>query len=53
MSVRRQVQRHCVEENGEVSAMVEIEAAHKILISLPAAGVLGDDEAGKRFQNLS
>ncbi len=51
--VRRQVQRHTVEENGEIRAVVEIEAAKKILVGLAAAGVLRDDETGKRLQNLS
>ncbi len=53
MRVRRQVQRHIVEENGEIRAVVEIEAAKKILVGLAAAGVLGDDEAGNRLQNFS
>jgi hypothetical protein len=51
--VRRQVQRHTVEENGDIRAVVEIEAAQKILVGLAAAGVLRDDETGKRLQNLS
>ena len=53
MRVRRQVQRHIVEENGEIRAVVEIEAAKKILVGLTAAGVLRDDEAGNRLQNFS
>ena len=53
MRVRRQVQRHAVDENGEVRAVVEIEAAQKILVGFAAAGVLRDDQAGKRLQNLS
>src|SRR5208282_1505444 len=51
--VRGQVQRHTVEENGDIRAMVEIEAAKKILVGLAAARVLRDDETGKRLQNLS
>ena len=51
--VRRQVQRHIVDENGEVRAVVEIEAAKKILVCLAAAGVLRDDDAGNRLQNFS
>ena len=53
MRVRRQVQRHTVEENGEIRAVVEIESAKKILVGLAAAGVLRDDETGKRLQNFS
>ena len=53
MSVRRQVQRHIVQENGEIRAVVEIEAAKKILVGLAPAGVLSDDETGNRLQNFS
>ncbi len=53
MRVRRQVKRHIVEENGEICAVVEIEAAKKILVGLAAAGVLRDDETGNRLQNFS
>src|SRR5579883_154098 len=51
--VRRQVQRHIVEENGEIRAVVKIEAPQEILVGLPAAGVLSDDESRNRLQNLS
>ena len=51
--VRRQVQRHIVQENGEIRAVVEIEAAKKILVGFAAAGVLGDDDAGNRLQDFS
>ena len=51
--VRRQVQRHIVDENGEIRAVVEIETAKIILVGLAAAGVLRDDEAGNRLQNFS
>ena len=53
MRVRRQVKRHIVNENGDICAVVEIEAAKKILVGLAAAGVLRDDETGKRLQNFS
>ena len=51
--MRRQVERHTIEENGDICAVVEIEAAKKILVGLAAAGVLRDDETGKRLQNFS
>ena len=51
--VRRQVQRRIVDEDGEIRAVVEIEAAKIILVGLAAAGVLRDDETGNRLQNLS
>src|SRR5208337_5069396 len=53
MRVRRQVKRHTVEEDGEIRAVVKIEAAKKILVGLAAAGVLSDDETGYRLQNFS
>ena len=53
MRVRWQVQRHIVEENGEIRAVVKIEAAKKILVGLAATGVLRDDETGNRLQNFS
>ena len=51
--VRRQVQRHIVDEDGEIRAVVEIETAKKILVGLSAAGVLCDHDAGNRLQNFS
>jgi hypothetical protein len=47
--MRRQVQRHTIEENGEVGAVVEIEAPKKILVGLAAPGVLRDDDTGNRL----
>ncbi len=51
--VRRQVERHIVDEDGEICAVVEIESAKKILVGFAAAGVLRDDDAGNRLQNFS
>ena len=51
--MRRQVQRHVVEENGEICAVIEIEPAKKILVSFAPAGVLSDDDAGNRLQYFS
>ena len=53
MSVGRQVQRHVVEEDGEIGPVIEIKAAHEILVRLPAAGMLGDDDAGHGFKNFA
>jgi hypothetical protein len=47
--MRWKVQRHIVEENGEICAVVEIESAKKILVGLAAAGVLSNDDTGNRF----
>jgi hypothetical protein len=46
MRVRRQVERHAVQIGGEIRAVIQIEAAQKILVGLSAARVLGDDDAG-------
>jgi len=51
--VRRQVKRHIVEEDGDICAVVEIEAAKIILVGLAAAGVLRDDETRNRLQDFS
>jgi len=51
--VRRQVKRHIVEENGDICAMVKIEAAKIILVGLAAPGVLSDDETWNRLQDFS
>ena len=50
--VRRQIERHVVEEHGEVRAVIQIEAAQEILVRLSAARVLRDDDAGNGFQNF-
>ena len=53
MRVRRQVERHVVLVYGEVSAVIEVEAAQEILVRLPAPRVLGDDDTGDGLQYLS
>jgi len=53
MRVRRQVERHVVEEHGEIGAMIQIEAAQKILVGLAAACVLSDDDTGHCLQNFT
>jgi len=51
--VRGEIQRHTVEGEGDIRAVIEIETAKKILVGLAAAGVLRDDETGNRLQNFS
>jgi len=46
------VHRHVVDGDREVGAVVEIEAAQKILVGLAVAAVLGDDQAGHDFQRF-
>src|SRR5882672_10753188 len=51
--VARQIERHAVDMDREVGAMVEVEAAQEILIRLARAAVLGDDHAGDDLQHLA
>ena len=53
MAMRRHVERHAVEERREVGAVVQIEPAHEILVGLTSAGVLRDDQARHRLQDLA
>ena len=46
MTVRRHVERHAVERDCEVCAVIELEPAQLVLIGLALAAVLRDDEAG-------
>ena len=46
------VDRHVVDRNGEIGAVVEIEAAQEILVGLAVAAVLGDDQAGHDFERF-
>ena len=52
MRVRRQVQRHPIQVVGEIGAVIQIEAAQEILVGLPAARVLRDDDARHGFQDF-
>ena len=44
MGMGSHVQRHIIERQREISAVIKVEAAQEILIGLAAAGVLGRDE---------
>ena len=47
------VDRHAVDRDGEIGAVVEVEAAQEILVRFAFAAVLGDDQAGRRFQHFA
>ena len=49
----RHVDRHAVDLDGEIGAVVEIEAAQEILVGFAFAGMLGDDQAGHDLQRLA
>ncbi len=53
VGVGAHVDRHAVEPDREVGAVVEVEAAQKILVGLSFARVLGDDQAGHRLEDLA
>ena len=49
----RDVQRHAGERRGEVRAVVQIESPQVVLVGLPLAAVLADDQARHRFEHLA
>ena len=51
--VRRHVERHAVEPRLKIGAVVEIEAAHEVLVRLAVAGVLRDDHPGHGLEQLA
>ncbi|MFM2383263.1 MAG: hypothetical protein RL515_1250 [Verrucomicrobiota bacterium] len=53
MPMRGHVERHAIKERRKVSAMIEVEPPHEILIGLTAAGVLRDDQARDGLQHLA
>ena len=54
VAMGRHIERHAVERDCEVGAMIELEAAKLILIGLALAAMLRDHEAGNRgFQRLA
>src|SRR5690606_33940181 len=44
---------HAVHGDGEVGAVVDVEAAEEVLVGFAAAGVLGDDEPGDDFEQFA
>ena len=53
MAMSRHVDGHAVYFDGEIGAVVKIEAAQEILIGLTLSGMLGDDQAGHDLQRLA
>ena len=53
VSVRGHVERHALDARLEVGAVIEVEAAHEVLVRLALARVLRDDDAGHRLQQLA
>lgn len=44
---------HAVDLDGEIGAVVKVEAAQEILIGFTFSGMLGDDQAGHDIQRLA
>src|SRR5262249_33608552 len=51
--VRGEVERHVVEEDREVGPVIEVEAAQEVLVGLPTASMLRDDDAGNGLEELT
>ena len=51
--VRAQVDRHPVEPEGDIGAVVEVEAAQEILVGFSLTGMLRDDQARHRFEDFA
>jgi hypothetical protein len=51
--MRGHVDRHPLEPRLEIRPVIEVEAADEILVRLPIAGVLRDDETGHRLEQLA
>ncbi len=53
VGVGRTIDRHVVDEVGEIGSVVEVEAADQVLIGFAFAGMDRDDEAGDAFEQLA
>jgi hypothetical protein len=51
--MRPHVHRHAIDGDGNVRAVVEIEAAKEVLVRLAFAAVLRDDQSGHGFQHFA
>ena len=53
VAVGRHVDRHAVDADGQIGAVVEIEAAQKILVGFALAGMLGHDQPRHHLQRFA
>src|SRR5688572_30179499 len=51
--MRGHVHRHAVDAGREIGAVIQVEAAQKVLVRLAAAAVLSDDQPGHYFEQLT
>jgi hypothetical protein len=53
MHVGRLIDRHTLEPDLEVRSMIEVEAGREVLVGLPVAGVLADEDPWNGLQQLA
>ena len=53
MAMGAHIERHAVEIEREVGAVIEVEAAQEILVGFAVAAVLRDDKTWHDFQRLA
>jgi hypothetical protein len=53
MGMADHIDRNPIQADGEIGAVIEIEAAQEILVGLTAARMLGDDDTGNILNNLA
>jgi hypothetical protein len=53
VGVRPEAHRDAIKRREEVGSVVEVEAPEEVLVRLPGAAVLGDDEPGHELQHLA
>ena len=53
MAVRALVDRHAVDRNGEIGAVIEVHAAQEILVGFALAAVLRDDQTRRALEQFT
>ena len=53
VTVRGQVERHALDRDGEVGAVIQVEAPREVLVGLALAAVLRGDEAGNQLEQVA
>ena len=49
----REIDGNAVDRSGEIGAVIEVEAAQEVLVRLPVAAVLRDDQARHGLEDLA
>ena len=53
MPVSAHIDRHAIDERGEISAMIEVESAQEILVGLATPRMLRRDQTGDRLKQFA